>query len=114
VTITEELSRGVTVLTMKGRFLGEPETSAFQEQKFRLLEANRINIVLDLSDMTLINSAGLGSLIAALVSTRDRGGDLRLARLSKVVEQVIQKVQLDSTFKIFRSVEEAVSSFGQR
>ena len=111
MTITEQIQGSVTVLGLKGTFMGDPETSMLQAKKFQLLEANRMNIVLDLSELTFINSAGLGSLIAALVSTRERGGDLRLATLSQNVDFVIHKVQLDSAFKIFKTVDEAVSSF---
>jgi anti-sigma B factor antagonist len=113
VTITEQLRGTVMVLGLNGSFMGEPETSLFHEKKFQLLEANRITIVLDFSETTMINSSGLGSLISALVSVRERGGDLRLARLSKAIEYVIQKVQLDKIFRIFETLEQAVSSFEQ-
>lgn len=112
MTISEQIDGNVAILALKGRLMGEPETSSLQEKKFQLLEANRTNIVLDLSGLTMVNSAGLGSMIAALVSTRDRGGDIRLARMSKSVEHVIGKVQLDSVFRIFKTVEDAVASFG--
>ncbi len=111
MTITEQFRGKVVVLGLKGNLMGEPEASLFQEKKFQLLEANRTKIVLDLSQMTIINSAGLGSLIAALVSTRTKGGDMLLAGASKSIDYVIQKVQLGKVFKIFETVEEAVSSF---
>lgn len=114
MTITEQLRGKVIVLGLNGSFMGEPEASLFHKKKYQLLEANRIRIVLDFSETTMINSSGLGSLISALVSIRDRGGDLRLARLSKTIDHVIQKVQLDKIFRIFETVEEAVSSFEQQ
>jgi anti-anti-sigma factor len=114
VTITEQLRGKVIVLGLNGSFMGEPEASLFHKKKFQLLEADQIRIVLDCSEMTMINSSGLGSLISALVSIRDRGGDLRLARLSKAIGDVIQKVQLDKIFRIFQTAEEAVSSFEQQ
>ena len=83
--ITEQLHEKVVVLGLKGSFMGEPEASFFQEKKFQLLEANRVNIVLDFSELTLINSSGLGNLISALVSTRGRGGDIRLAGVNKSI-----------------------------
>ncbi|HEY6953473.1 MAG TPA: STAS domain-containing protein [Bacteroidota bacterium] len=111
MTITEEFHGKVCVLGLKGSFMGEPEATLFQERKFQLLEKDHVNIVLDLSEMTMINSSGLGSVISALVSIRDRGGDLRLARLNSTIHFVIQKVQLDRIFRVFKTVEEAVSSF---
>lgn len=111
MTITEQLHGKVIVLSLNGNFMGEPETSQFHKKKFELLEANQMRIVLDFSATPMINSSGLGSLIAALVSLRERGGDLRMARLNKTIDYVMQKVHLDKIFKIFSTVEEAVSSF---
>jgi anti-sigma B factor antagonist len=111
MTITEQVRGDVIVLGLKGRFMGEPEATLFHQKKYRLLEAKSIRIVLDLSGIAMINSSGLGSLIAALVTIRDRGGDLRLAALSESVDFVIHKVKLDKVFKVFRTVEEAISSF---
>ena len=113
MTIAEQSHGSVSVLGFHGSFMGEPEATLFHQKKFQLLEASRIRIVLDCSKMTMINSSGLGSLISALVTFRDRGGDLRLAKLNSVLESVIQKVQLDKIFRIFGTVDEAVSSFDE-
>jgi anti-sigma B factor antagonist len=113
VTITEQLRGKVTVLAFNGSFMGEPEASLFQNKKFQLLEANRNRIILDFSETTMINSSGLGSLISALVTVRNKGGDLRLAGLAKTVDDVIKRVNLDKIFKVFETVEQAVSSFEQ-
>jgi anti-sigma B factor antagonist len=111
MTFSEELRGDVTVLKMQGSFLGEPETSQFQSTKFRLLEAKHNRIVLDLSELKVMNSSGLGTLISALVSTRNGGGDIRLSRLTGAVKEVIKNVQLDRIFKIFETAEQAVDSF---
>lgn len=111
MTIAEESFGDVTVLILVGTLMGEPEASEFQRRKFDLLEANRKKLVLDLSGLKLINSYGLGTLIAALMFTRKRGGDIRLASVSNVISHVIQTVQLDKIFEIFETVEEAVQSF---
>ena len=114
MTITEQVHDKVVVLALKGTFMGEPEATLFQEKKFQLLEENRSKIVLDLSELTLINSSGLGSLISALISTRHKSGDLRLANVSKLIDYVIQQVNLGKIFKIYKTVEEAVASFKEK
>ena len=110
LTITETSIGDVSVLSLKGTLMGEPETSEFHERKFRLVESGRIKLVLELSELKMINSYGLGALIAALVSTRKKGGDIHLASVSKDIDYVIQTVQLGKIFKIFRTVEEAATS----
>jgi anti-sigma B factor antagonist len=111
LTITQDTIGEVTVLLLKGSLMGEPETSQFHENKFRLVESGRLKLVLDLSELKMINSFGLGALIAALVSTRKKSGDIRLAGVSKEIDNVIQTVQLGRIFKIYKTVEESVASF---
>jgi anti-sigma B factor antagonist len=111
LTIAEESIGEVVVISLKGTLMGEPETSEFHEHKFRLVESGRTKLVLDLSELRMINSYGLGALIAALVSTRKKSGDIRLARVSKEIDYVIQTVQLGKIFKIFPTVQEAATSF---
>ena len=111
MTLTEEVRGTVTVLGFVGNFMGEPEASVFQSKKYQLLQENRTRIILDFSQTTMINSAGLGSLISALVSVRAKGGDLRFASLSKSVDEVIKRVNLDKIFMVFETVPQAVSSF---
>ncbi|MGH2568033.1 MAG: STAS domain-containing protein, partial [Bacteroidota bacterium] len=111
VTIIERVDGDVTVLGFQGTLMGEPEASMFQQKKFQLLEAKRNMIVIDLYELKMINSYGLGTLISALVSARNRGGDIFLARVSKDIDYVIKTVQLGKVFKIFETVEEAVASF---
>ena len=109
--ISEDSFNDITVLKMPGSFLGEPESSEFQGIKFRLLEAKKNKIVLDLSELKLINSSGIGTFISALVSTRHSGGDIRLSRVTGSVKEVIKNVQMDKIFKIYETVELAAESF---
>ena len=111
--ITEQSKGTVIVVGLHGSWMGEQESAAFQEKKFQLLEANKVNIVLDLAELSIIDSSGLGNLISALVPTRNKGGDIRLAQVNKHVQHVIKVVQLERIFKIFATVDEAVASFGK-
>ena len=108
----EEKSHGdVVVLSLKGNFLGEPETSKLREKVYALLEENRKYVVIDLGGVKVINSMGLGALVASVVSLRTKGGDLCLARLSDKVEAVIAIMHLVKVFRIYETVERAVKSF---
>jgi anti-sigma B factor antagonist len=111
LTIREETQGDVVVLALTGSFMGEPEASLFQEKKFQLLEKNKNRIVLDLRGLKMANSFGLGNMISAMVSARNAGGDLRLAGLTGDVERVVKTMELTRVFKVFESVEQAVTSF---
>jgi len=109
--IKEKRHGDVVVISLKGNFLGEPETSKLREKVYSLLEENRKHLVIDLGGVKVLNSMGLGALLASVVSVRKKGGDVCLARLSERVEAVIAITHLMKVFRIYETVERAVKSF---
>lgn len=109
--IKEKRHGDVVVISLKGNFLGEPETSKLREKVYALLEENRKHVVIDLGGVKVLNSMGLGALLASVVSVRKKGGDVCLARLSERVEAVIAITHLMKVFRIYETVERAVKSF---
>ena len=101
---------GVAVVVPTGTVLGGPEGAALHE----CLQAGEPSprAVLDLSPLTLVNSSGLGQLVATLTTLRGLGGDLRLASVPPRVEQLFVLTRLSSVFQRFDSIEAAVASFG--
>ncbi len=70
-----------------------------------------INIVVDLTNVPMIDSAGLGLLIAFLKQVRERGGDLTLCGIQKRVSLVFDITRTKRIFGIFDTRELAVASF---
>jgi anti-sigma B factor antagonist len=64
-----------------------------------------------MQSVDLINSSGLGILIGNLTNVKNNGGDLRLARASDKVKQILQITKLITVFKLYSTVDEAVNSF---
>lgn len=75
------------------------------------IEDGHSQIVLDLSRVEYMSSAGLRELVAALKRLHNGRGDLRLAALSERVQEVLELAGLDEIFKIFPTQVEAVGSF---
>jgi len=113
MTITEKTHDHVTVISLKGNLLGEPETTAFRETIYRLTERDEKQVVLDLGRLKAINSTGLGVLVSALTSLRKRSGDLSLAKLPEKVHALMMITHLVRVFMIYDTVERAVASFGR-
>ena len=67
----------------------------------------RPRIVVDLSDVTFIDSSGLGALIAGLKATRTAGGDLRIAAVPEQVMMVLRLTNLDRVLRAHPSVADA-------
>jgi anti-sigma B factor antagonist len=108
--ITERRVGDVTILELHGRLVMDEDTSC-TELIDDLVRQGRIRLILDLRDVSYIDSAGVGALIAKYVSLRRRGGDLRLVSLSDRVRRVITIARLLDVFDTFESEDLAVRSF---
>jgi anti-anti-sigma factor len=75
------------------------------------IDEGQNQLVLDLSKVEYMSSAGLRELVSALKRLQRGRGDLRLAALSERVEEVLELAGLDEIFKIFETQVEAVGSF---
>jgi anti-sigma B factor antagonist len=75
------------------------------------IEQGTSNLVIDLSQVTYMSSAGLRELVAALKRVREGGGDLRLCAPSERVSNVIELAGLNSIIEIFADRAMAVGSF---
>ena len=88
--------------------LTAPDLAEFINTQFA--EGNS-NIVVDLSQVEFMSSAGLRALLTALKESRQQGGDLRLAAAPPGVEKVLKMSGFLSIMKSFPGVEEALESF---
>jgi anti-sigma B factor antagonist len=101
---------GVTVVYLSGAILfGEESASLRTLVKDQLDKSNQI--VLDLGDVTYIDSGGLGTLVALYASARKIGGDIRLVRVGRRAGEVLQITKLITLFEVFDKTESAVASF---
>lgn len=111
MNIKEKMHGDVAVVALKGNLMGEPDTTDVREKIYSLLQDDVKKVVLDLGKVKWINSSGLGALIAAMTSVKNKGGDLRLANVTEKVESVFMITQLIKVFKTYETVDRAVASF---
>jgi anti-sigma B factor antagonist len=69
------------------------------------------NIVLDLGEISLLNSEGLNALIKIMTRCRNNGGDLWIVNISKKINQVLLLTKLNTVLNIAPSVKEAAAHF---
>jgi anti-sigma B factor antagonist len=101
---------GVFVVYLSGAiFFGEESASLRNLVKDLLNKSSQI--VLDLGDVTYIDSGGLGTLVALYASARKIGGDIRLARVGRRANEVLQITKLVTLFEAFDKTENAIASF---
>jgi anti-sigma B factor antagonist len=102
----------VTVLEVSGRItLGEGNVM-LREIVRDLADKNNKRIVLNLSEVSYIDSSGMGELVKTHTTIRNKGGELKLANLNKRVHDLLQMTRLSSVFDIQKDEASAIASFG--
>jgi anti-sigma B factor antagonist len=102
---------GVTVLSLMGRVTLGDESSQLRNKIKELLKEGKKRLVLDLGEVDYIDSAGLGTLVAAFTSTRNEGGEIRLASVTKRFGELLHITKLVTIFSVHDNVAAAVKSF---
>ena len=101
----------VAVVDANGRITLGQETQLLRETILRLLGEGQKHILLNLGGVSFMDSAGIGELVSALTSARNRGGELKLLKLTKKVRDVVQITKLYTVFDIRDDEAEAIKSF---
>ncbi len=104
---------GVTVVALDGRIVLGEESNALREKVKGLLGEGRKKIVLNMDNITFIDSAGLGTLVAAHHSARSQGAGLRLCHLGTKFQEVLQITKLLTVFEVYNTEEDAVASLSK-
>ncbi|MCZ7546093.1 MAG: STAS domain-containing protein [Anaerolineae bacterium] len=104
-----ELKR-VTLFEISGR-IDSTNAAELGEALNTAIDSGRSQIVLDLSAVEYMSSAGLREMVAALKRVKRGTGDVRLANPSERVQEVLELAGLDTIFEVYDTQVEAVGSF---
>jgi anti-sigma B factor antagonist len=104
-------SGAVTVVDLGGRIVLGDGSALLRKTIRGLLEDSRMKILLNLGDVNYIDSSGIGELVYAFTSVKNRGGELKLVHLTKKVNDLLQLTKLYTVFEVFTDETTAVSSF---
>jgi anti-sigma B factor antagonist len=102
---------GITVLDLSGRItLGEGSVVLRDTIREALGQGNK-KILLNLGDVTYIDSSGIGELVSAFTAVRKEGGELKLLNLTKKVHDLLQITKLYTVFDVKDEESAAIASF---
>ncbi len=111
LTITERRSGSVTVLDLTGNIrLGEGNIEIHNILRF-LVEKGERKVLLNLAEVSYIDSSGLGELVAGYTTLQKNGGEMKLLHLTKRVEELMVITKLLTVFDVFENELEAINSF---
>jgi anti-sigma B factor antagonist len=111
IYIVEKMIEGVTVIEVRGRITLGRETETLRSSIKRLIEEGHKQLILDLGEVTYIDSVGLSTLVAGYTTARKQGGDVKLLHLPQGVHQLLQITRLSTVFEIFSTREAALASY---
>jgi len=101
----------VTVIDVAGRItLGEGSSNLRDSLRELAAKGNK-KILLNLADVSYIDSSGIGELVAGFTTMTNAGGHLKLLNLTKRVRDLLQITKLYTVFEVFDSEASAVHSF---
>ena len=109
--IVEKESSGVTILALSGRVTLGEESNQLRSHIKEMLSDGAKRLVLDLGDVSYIDSAGLGTLVAGYTSSQSQGAVMKLANLTKRFREQLNITKLVTVFDVYDSVDAAVKSF---
>jgi len=102
---------GVSVVGLNGRIVLGEESVAMREAVKNLMAAGKKKVVLNMSNVTYIDSAGLGMLVAAHISAHNQGASIRLCALGSKFHEVLQLTRLLTVFDVYDTQVAAIGSF---
>jgi anti-sigma B factor antagonist len=109
--IEERESEGIVILDLKGPLtLGHGDLE-LRDRLPALHESGKVNIILNLKDVTEIDSTGLGTLVFGLARLRKSGGRLALANLNRSHLKLFLLTRLAIAFEFYDDEQDAVNSF---
>jgi anti-sigma B factor antagonist len=112
--IVERHIDDVTVLDLVGKLTIDQDAQRLKDKIQSLILQQRTAIVLNLGDVSYIDSGGLGELVACYSSLAKTTGGLKLLHVNKRNHDLLSITRLVTIFETFDSEDEAVRSFAQR
>ncbi len=101
----------VTVIDVSGRITLGEGSSALRDVLRELITQGDKKILLNLSDVSYIDSSGIGELVSGFTSVANAGGTLKLLGLTKRVKDLLQITKLYTVFDVHEEEPHAIRSF---
>jgi anti-sigma B factor antagonist len=109
--VTTRQKGSVTILDLKGKITIGAGDIALRNAVQDAMAAGAKNILVNMAEVTTIDSSGVGELVSAYTTATNRGAKVKLANLPAKVQDILHITQLITVFDVFDSEDEALASF---
>ncbi len=113
MNIKQNANGDVMVLNLSGKIMGGPDHEKFMTEVKTLIANGHVDVLLDMSKVSWVNSTGLGILVSGYHTLKKNGGRLKICQVSDRIDNILNVTQLKLVFETFNSCDEALASFGQ-
>lgn len=110
IEVRDDDAEGVTLINVTG-VVDTGTTLLLDDRLSSLLREQRYKLVLNMESVTYVSSAGWGLFISLLQKTREHGGDIKLAALTKEVKNVFNLLAFSNLISSYKTTAEAVTAF---
>jgi anti-sigma B factor antagonist len=111
MTIQPRETDGVTILDVSGRITMGEGSVVLRDRVRDEIALGRQRIIINLADVNYVDSSGLGELISAFTTAKNRGITIKLLNLTKRIHELMQITKLYTVFDVYDDENTAVNSF---
>ena len=102
----------VAIVDLNGKVTLGENTGILRDELRSLLSQGDKHIVLNMKDVSYVDSAGLGELVGAYTTATNQGGAVKLLHLQGKMKDLMQITKLHTIFPAFEDEQQAIASFG--
>ena len=110
-TSVREGQGGVQILDLKGKITIGAGDVQLRETINKLVEDGKKNILINMQDVTTIDSSGIGELVGCYTSVTNKGGKLKLLGLPPKISDVLTVTQLITVFDVYETEQDAIATY---
>ena len=112
LTVKTRRVGNVAIVDLSGKITLGESTGILRDELRSLLSQGTKHIILNMKDVTYVDSAGLGELVGAYTTATNQGGAVKLLHLQGKMRDLMQITKLFTIFQDFEDEQTAVNSFG--
>jgi anti-sigma B factor antagonist len=111
IQISTRKSGNATILDVRGRITSGPTGDSFRAELLKLAENAPLDLLVNLAEVTQMDSSGIGALVQSYVSLTRRGGRLRILNPTGKVREVLEVTRLTTSLPTYTDEAKALASF---
>ena len=101
----------VAIIELKGKITIGSGDIQLRDTITKLLDSGKNNILVEMKEVTAIDSSGIGELVGSYTTVTNRGGKLKLLHLPAKLNELLHVTQLITVFEVYENEAEAIASF---